>query len=77
MWLWVAMFWRMIADKTLTTMTSILYDTALNDMEAGDKMFRHKEVEEIELHASSERGSANLKDPTRPRPLVVQSTVAS
>jgi glycosyltransferase involved in cell wall biosynthesis len=36
----VAMFWHMIANKLLTTMTNILYDTILTDMETGYKVFR-------------------------------------
>ena len=46
----VAMFWHMIANKLLTLMTNILYDTILTDMETGYKVFR-KEVVDFPLHA--------------------------
>lgn len=47
----VAMFWHMVANKTLTLMTNILYDTILTDMETGYKVFRKEVVEDIPLHA--------------------------
>lgn len=46
----VAMFWHMIANKLLTLMTNILYDTILTDMETGYKVFR-KEIVDFPLHA--------------------------
>ena len=36
----VVMFWHMIANRMLTFMTNVLYDTILTDMETGYKVFR-------------------------------------
>lgn len=47
----VAMFWHMVANKLLTLMTNILYDTILTDMETGYKVFKKEIVEDMELHA--------------------------
>jgi glycosyltransferase involved in cell wall biosynthesis len=47
----VAMFWHMIANKLLTFMTNILYDTILSDMETGYKVFRHKVVDGMKLRS--------------------------
>ncbi len=47
----VAMFWHMIANKLLTLMTNILYDTILTDMETGYKVFRKEVVDSFPLHA--------------------------
>ncbi len=47
----VAMFWHMIANKLLTTMTNILYDTILTDMETGYKVFRRGVIEGMTIHA--------------------------
>jgi len=47
----VAMFWHMVANKLLTLMTNILYDTILTDMETGYKVFKKEVVEGMELHA--------------------------
>jgi glycosyltransferase involved in cell wall biosynthesis len=46
-----AMFWHMVANKMLTLMTNILYDTILTDMETGYKVFRREVVANIPLHA--------------------------
>ncbi|MBL8096844.1 MAG: glycosyltransferase family 2 protein [Anaerolineales bacterium] len=46
------MFWHMIANKLLTLMTNILYDTILSDMETGYKVFRRKVVEGLVLRAN-------------------------
>lgn len=48
----VAMFWHMIANKLLTLMTNILYDTILTDMETGYKVFRKEVIDNITLHAN-------------------------
>lgn len=48
----VAMFWHMIANKMLTFMTNILYDTILSDMETGYKVFRREVIEGMNLRAS-------------------------
>src|SRR5574339_152587 len=45
----VAMFWHMIANKMLTTMTNILYDTILTDMETGYKVFRRSVIEGMKI----------------------------
>lgn len=47
----VAMFWHMIANKMLTNMTNILYDTILTDMETGYKVFRRGVVDGINIKA--------------------------
>lgn len=47
----VAMFWHMIANKLLTLLTNILYDTILTDMETGYKVFRKEVIEGVPLHA--------------------------
>jgi len=36
----VTMFWHLVANKLLTLMTNILYNTILTDMETGYKVFR-------------------------------------
>jgi len=46
-----AMFWHMVANKLLTFITNILYDTILTDMETGYKVFRREVVENMPLHA--------------------------
>lgn len=43
------MFWHMVANKILTLMTNILYNTILTDMETGYKVFRRQVVEGINL----------------------------
>lgn len=47
----VAMFWHMVANKMLTLMTNILYDTILSDMETGYKVFRREVVQDMPIHA--------------------------
>ncbi|MFO8037221.1 MAG: glycosyltransferase family 2 protein [Anaerolineales bacterium] len=47
----VAMFWHMVANKLLTLLTNILYDTILTDMETGYKVFKREIVENMPLHA--------------------------
>ena len=47
----VAMFWHMIANKLLTVMTNILYDTILTDMETGYKIFRRQVIEGMKIKA--------------------------
>ncbi len=46
-----AMFWHMVANKLLTLLTNILYDTILTDMETGYKVFRREVVADMPLHA--------------------------
>jgi glycosyltransferase involved in cell wall biosynthesis len=45
------MFWHMVANKLLTLMTNILYDTILTDMETGYKVFKREVVEDMDLKA--------------------------
>ncbi|MCC6569237.1 MAG: glycosyltransferase family 2 protein [Anaerolineales bacterium] len=47
----VTMFWHLVANKLLTLMTNILYNTILTDMETGYKVFRRKVIEEMKLRA--------------------------
>lgn len=47
----VTMFWHMVANRMLTTMTNILYDTILTDMETGYKAFRRNVIEGMTIHA--------------------------
>ncbi len=47
----VAMFWHMVANKLLTLMTNILYDTILTDMETGYKVFRREVIAGMNLRA--------------------------
>jgi glycosyltransferase involved in cell wall biosynthesis len=46
-----AMFWHMVANKLLTLMTNILYDTILSDMETGYKVFKKEVIQGLELRA--------------------------
>jgi len=48
----VAMFWHMIANKMLTLITNILYDSILSDMETGYKVFKREVVRDIPLRAN-------------------------
>jgi glycosyltransferase involved in cell wall biosynthesis len=45
------MFWHMVANKLLTFVTNILYNTILTDMETGYKIFRREVVQNITIHA--------------------------
>lgn len=45
----VTMFWHMIANKLLTFMTNILYNSILTDMETGYKLFRREIIQDIPL----------------------------
>ena len=47
----VTMFWHMIANKLLTFMTNILYNTILTDMETGYKVFRREVIDGMNIHA--------------------------
>ncbi len=49
----VTMFWHMIANKSLTLMTNILYDTILTDMETGYKVFKREVIEGMTIRANS------------------------
>ncbi len=47
----VTMFWHMVANKLLTLMTNILYNSILSDMETGYKLFRSEIIKSIPLRA--------------------------
>src|SRR5512134_2419368 len=47
----VTMFWHMVANRMLTFMTNILYNTILTDMETGYKVFRRKVIEGMTIKA--------------------------
>ncbi len=48
----VVMFWHMVANKLLTMLTNILYDTILSDMETGYKVFRREVIRNMTLRAN-------------------------
>ena len=48
----VAMFWHMIANKLLTFMTNLLYNTIRTDMETGYKLFRREVLQGVTLRAN-------------------------
>lgn len=45
------MFWHMVANKFLTLMTNVLYNSILSDMETGYKLFRREIIQSIPLNA--------------------------
>lgn len=45
------MFWHMVANKLLTLLTNLLYDSILSDMETGYKVFRREVIQSIPLRA--------------------------
>lgn len=45
------MFWHMVANKLLTLMTNILYNSILSDMETGYKLFRREIIQSIPLRS--------------------------
>ena len=47
------LFWNMVANKILTLITNILYNTILSDMETGYKVFMRYVVADMPLHARS------------------------
>jgi glycosyltransferase involved in cell wall biosynthesis len=49
----VTMFWHMLANKSLTLMTNILYDTILTDMETGYKVFKRQVIDGMVIRANS------------------------
>lgn len=46
------LFWNMVANKILTAMTNILYNTILSDMETGYKVFKREVVSDMKLRAN-------------------------
>jgi glycosyltransferase involved in cell wall biosynthesis len=47
----VTMFWHMVANKLLTLMTNILYDSILTDMETCYKLFKREIIQDIPLRS--------------------------
>jgi len=47
----VTMFWHQVANKLLTFITNILYDSILTDMETGYKVFRRTVIEGMTIRA--------------------------
>jgi glycosyltransferase involved in cell wall biosynthesis len=47
-----AMFWHMVANKLLTFMTNLLYNSILTDMETGYKLFRREIIQSIPLRSN-------------------------
>jgi glycosyltransferase involved in cell wall biosynthesis len=45
------MFWHMVANKLLTFMTNLLYNSILSDMETGYKLFKRDILMDIPLHS--------------------------
>ncbi len=45
------MFWHMVANRMLTFMTNVLYNSILSDMETGYKLFKRDILVKIPLHA--------------------------
>jgi len=48
-----AMFWHMVANKLLTFMTNLMYNTILSDMETGYKVLKREIVDGMVIHANS------------------------
>jgi glycosyltransferase involved in cell wall biosynthesis len=45
------MFWHMVANRLLTLITNVLYDTILTDMETGYKLFRRQVVANVKIRS--------------------------
>ncbi len=46
------MFWHMVANKLLTFMTNVLYNSILTDMETGYKLFRREVIQSIQIRSN-------------------------
>jgi len=46
-----AMYWHQVANKLLTFMTNILYDSILTDMETGYKVFRREVIKSMKIRS--------------------------
>jgi glycosyltransferase involved in cell wall biosynthesis len=46
------MFWHMVANRLLTFITNLLYNTILSDMETGYKVFKREIVKDMKLRAN-------------------------
>ncbi len=49
----VTMFWHLVANRMLTFLTNILYNTILTDMETGYKVFRREVIQGMVIRANS------------------------
>jgi glycosyltransferase involved in cell wall biosynthesis len=47
----VAMFWHQVANKMLTFLTNILYDSILTDMETGYKVFKREVIDNMTIRS--------------------------
>jgi len=47
-----SMFWHMVANKLLTLMTNVLYNSILSDMETGYKLFRRDLIQSIPIRSN-------------------------
>ncbi len=47
----VTMFWHMVANKMLTLMTNLLFNSILTDMETGYKLFKSEIIKDIPLRS--------------------------
>lgn len=47
-----AMFWHMVANRMLTFITNLLYNTILSDMETGYKVFKQEIVKGMKIRAN-------------------------
>jgi glycosyltransferase involved in cell wall biosynthesis len=47
----VSMFWHMVANKLLTLMTNVLYNSILTDMETGYKLFKQEVIKDLPLNS--------------------------
>jgi glycosyltransferase involved in cell wall biosynthesis len=47
----VTMFWHMVANKLLTLLTNILYNSILTDMETGYKLFRREVIQSFTIRS--------------------------
>lgn len=45
------MFWHMVANKLLTFVTNVLYNSILSDMETGYKLFKREIIQDIPLRS--------------------------
>lgn len=45
------LFWNMVANKILTLVTNLLFNTILSDMETGYKVFKREVIQDMPLHA--------------------------
>lgn len=47
-----SMFWHMVANKLLTLLTNLLYNSILSDMETGYKLFRRELIQSIPIRSN-------------------------